>query len=76
MLDITTHPTEPFSARLKRMREAAGLTQYALAKASGVSTASLSRIEAGKRSLTVKTLARLATALHASLGDFDGCTHG
>lgn len=68
-----TPPPETFGARLARLRQASGLSQYALAHKAGVSRAALGRIEANSRSLNVETLRRLAVALGASLGDFDDC---
>ena len=44
------------------LRRRAGLTQDLLAKLSGVSSASISRYEAGTRTPTLATLARLAEA--------------
>ena len=59
-----------FSQRLKHVREHRGLSQNALAKASGVSQAIVQRLEAGTRKmdyLTVAVALRLAKALNVSM---------
>jgi transcriptional regulator with XRE-family HTH domain len=48
---------------LKRARKAKGLSQYALAKAAGVSREYLRKLEAGGSDPTVGMLTRLAKAL-------------
>ena len=48
---------------LRRLRTAAGLTQNALAKRSGVNRAALSRMESGRRTPTIMTLWRLARSV-------------
>lgn len=68
------HPAEPISDRLRRLREAAGLSQYALAQRASLSRAVLHRIEAGQRKPSWPVLLRLATALSLDLGDLSGCT--
>lgn len=63
--------TTTFAERLRALREEAGLTMYALAKASGVSKQALSKIEAelvGEVSWT--TVQRLAQALGAPFEAF------
>ncbi|MFF4648565.1 helix-turn-helix domain-containing protein [Streptomyces sp. NPDC001380] len=52
-----------------RIRRGAGLTLSAVAAASGLSTAYISQIESGTANPTVRTLAQVAEALGASLGD-------
>ena len=49
--------------KLKRARKAKGLSQYALAKAAGVSREYLRKLEAGGSDPTVGMLTRLAKAL-------------
>ena len=49
--------------RLKKVREAAGLSQRQLAKASGVSQAMISQTEAGHKEGGLRTLEKLAHAL-------------
>jgi transcriptional regulator with XRE-family HTH domain len=53
----------PFAELLRRQREKAGLTQYALAKLSGLSRATLSALELGTREPSWETVQRLAAAL-------------
>lgn len=50
-----------------KARKKAGLTQGQLARAAGTTQSVISRIESGNQNLTVKTLARIATVLHATL---------
>ena len=60
-----------FGARLKELREVAGLSMYELAKRSKVSAASLSRIEEGDRDPQWRTVVKLARALGIPVSDFD-----
>ena len=60
-----------FGRRLKHLREQAGISMYELAKRSGVSAASLSRIEQGGREPTWPTIVLLARALGVSVAAFD-----
>lgn len=54
--------------KIANLRKRRGLTQAALAKRSGVSQPMIAQIESGKlNNLTLKTLARTARALDASL---------
>jgi transcriptional regulator with XRE-family HTH domain len=53
----------PFGSTLARLREAAGLSQYALAKRSGLSKQALSNLEMGAREPSWLTVQRLALAL-------------
>jgi transcriptional regulator with XRE-family HTH domain len=55
-----------FAQRLAEAREAAGLSQYALAKRSGVSKQALSLLELGQRQPSWETVQRLCLALGAS----------
>jgi len=52
-----------FAGRLRERREAVGLSQYALAKLSGLTKQALSRLELGAREPTWNTVQRLALAL-------------
>jgi transcriptional regulator with XRE-family HTH domain len=56
-------------ARLQRVRLARGLTQRALAEASGIEPESISRAETGAISLSLTNLARLAGVLGISIGE-------
>jgi transcriptional regulator with XRE-family HTH domain len=62
---------DTFAGTLTRLREARGLTVYALAKAAGVDASQLRRIESGERMPTWPTLRKLASALGVSLAEFD-----
>jgi transcriptional regulator with XRE-family HTH domain len=54
--------------KIAKLRKSRGLTQAALARRSGVSQPMIAQIESGKlNNLTLKTLARTARALDASL---------
>lgn len=57
-------------ARLKELREAAGMSQQRLARASGVSQSHISEIEAGRSEVTVTTLKMLCSGLGITLADF------
>ena len=64
---------DTIAGRLRSLREASGLTQYALAQRAGVARAVVHRIEAGQRLPSWPVLRKLALALGADLGDFAGC---
>ena len=49
--------------KLKRLREARGLSQYALAKQAKISRVYVAKLEAGRSDPTVGMLQRLAKAL-------------
>ena len=55
---------------VRQLRTAAGLTQTALAKRSGLNRSHLNRLEGGGRKPTLDTLARLAKALRVAPGSF------
>ena len=55
---------------VRQLRIAAGLTQTALAKRSGLNRSHLNRLEGGGRKPTLDTLARLAKALRVAPGSF------
>lgn len=59
-----------FGERLKQLREKAGLTQYALAKASGVTAQAIANIERGSEP-TWPTVIKLARALGVNVSEFD-----
>jgi transcriptional regulator with XRE-family HTH domain len=59
-----------FAQRLRKQREAAGLSQYALAKRSGLSKQALSNLEAGSREPTWQTVQLLAAALGVDCRSF------
>src|SRR5262245_42475891 len=64
-----TLPT--FADRLKDLRETAGISQYELAKRSGLSRQALSNLELGNREPTWETVRTLARALGVSVAEFD-----
>jgi transcriptional regulator with XRE-family HTH domain len=59
-----------FAERLAAARRLAGLSQYALARRSGVSKQALSLLELGERAPTWETVQLLALALGVSTEDF------
>ena len=61
-----------FGARLKELREAAGLTQEGLAHASDVHWTYVGQIERGERNLTYKSILKLARGLGVSPAELVG----
>lgn len=61
----------PFAARLKELREQAGISQYELAKRASLSKQAVSLIETGKREPGWKTVVKIARALGVPVGAFD-----
>lgn len=59
-----------FAARLRKHREAKGLTQVQLAKRAGLGQAMISLLEQGDRKPSWQTICRIAKALEASLEEF------
>jgi transcriptional regulator with XRE-family HTH domain len=59
-----------FAERLRALRDGAGLSQYALAKRSGLTKQALSRLELGEREPTWQTVQLLALALNVDYGEF------
>ncbi|MGB8951656.1 MAG: XRE family transcriptional regulator [Candidatus Aminicenantales bacterium] len=62
--------TRIFSAKLKKLREETGLSQSALARALGLSSVYISRLEAGKRMPSFSTLQKIATYLNKDIAYF------
>jgi transcriptional regulator with XRE-family HTH domain len=62
--------------RLKRLREAAGLSQAKLAAAAGVSQRALQNWEYGERTFDFETAVKLAAALGCSLNELAGVAEG
>lgn len=56
--------------KVKNLREAKGMTQSDLAKASGVSRATISAIENGKETVMTKSLLAIAKALDTTVDNF------
>jgi transcriptional regulator with XRE-family HTH domain len=61
--------SKDFAGRLKGLREKAGLSQYALAKRSGLTKQAISRLEIGNREPNWLTIQLLALALDLSTED-------
>ncbi len=61
---------------LKRLRKERDWSQVRLAKESGVDRATINQVEGGKRSPTIETLEKLATAMGAEVADFFPKTQG
>jgi DNA-binding XRE family transcriptional regulator len=68
----TTHRKDAaqLGRNVRRFRVAAGLTQTALAKRSGMNRSYLSNLESGRRNPTLATLERLAKNLEVMPGSF------
>lgn len=64
---------EPFAARLKRLRLAAGLSVAQLAARAGLPRQTVHKAEAGSPP-TLATARKIAAALDTSLAAFDGVT--
>ncbi len=58
--------------RLKRLREAKGLSQAALAKRAAITREYVNKLEAGRYDPTIGTLRRLARALGAPVTELLG----
>ena len=63
------------AAELLEMRQASGLTQTALAQASGVQQSEISRIERGHANPTVQTMEQLANAMGMRVAFVPMTTH-
>ena len=59
--------TDAFAQRLRALRQARGLSQDAVALQAGITQASVSNYETGKREVTVATAMGLAAALDVAL---------
>ena len=66
---LATRPQDVLAANLRRMRIARRLSLSELARATGMSKATLSSVESGRSNPTVETLAALAGALRVPLGE-------
>lgn len=62
----------PLSRALRQARERAGLSQYKLADAAGVSRATIANIEGGQDSANSETLQKLADALGVGIEELAG----
>jgi len=61
-----------FGARVRKLREAAGLTLEQFSQRSGVSRAMLSKVERGEKSPTIGIAAKIAHSLQTSLTELAG----
>lgn len=61
--DQRDHSLVQLGGRIRKVREARGLSLHELARLSGISAPALSSIETGKRDLRVTSLYRIAAAL-------------
>jgi transcriptional regulator with XRE-family HTH domain len=66
---LAPRPQDLLAANLRRLRIARRLSLSELARATGMSKATLSSVESGRSNPTVETLAALAAALRVSLGE-------
>jgi transcriptional regulator with XRE-family HTH domain len=66
---LAPRPQDVLAANLRRMRIARRLSLSELARATGMSKATLSSVESGRSNPTVETLASLAAALRVSLSE-------
>jgi XRE family transcriptional regulator, regulator of sulfur utilization len=68
-------PSETFGSNLRRERQRAGLSQEALAQASGMHMTEISRLERAVRDPRLSTIVRVARALNVApshlLADID-----
>ncbi len=67
---------QTFAARLKQLREAAGLTQHQLAEKARLHYMSVSRLERGVRDPSWETVQLLAEALGTTCTAFEGTVAG
>ena len=65
---------DPFPAALRRLRDARGLTQQALADSIGTSRPAVGRMEAGASKPSLGVLRKLADALSVTLDELTGRT--
>jgi len=66
---VQPRPQEVLAANLRRLRIARRLSLSELARATGMSKATLSSVESGRSNPTIDTLAGLADALRVTLGE-------
>ncbi len=60
--------TQRFAKNMKKLREAKGLSQGDIHRATGIDRAYISNLEAGKQNPTLETIAKIAEALGVSSG--------
>lgn len=64
--------TEPFPARLRRLRQQRGLTMQALARAAGLPARALENYEYGRRQPGLSAVRALAKALGVTIDELAG----
>ena len=62
-------------ARIKEIRESKGISQQSLADACNFEKSNMSRIEAGRTNLTVRTLYKISQALGIKLSELVDVKH-
>jgi transcriptional regulator with XRE-family HTH domain len=58
-----------FGARLREMREKAGISQEKLAELAGLHRTYVSSVERGKRNISIQNIERLAAALKTTMAE-------
>jgi len=58
--------TQRFAKNMKKLREAKGMSQGDIHRATGIDRAYISNLEAGKQNPTLETIAKIAEALGVS----------
>jgi transcriptional regulator with XRE-family HTH domain len=69
-------PEQTFGARLKQLREQAGLSQQELATKAGLHRFGVAKLERGEREPTWDTVQKLTQALGVKCAAFEGTTSG
>ena len=69
----TTRGAEQVGSKIRALRKKAGMTQADLARACGVDSTYISRLEHGDHSAKYPTLAKIARALGVAAGEIDPC---
>lgn len=59
--------TQRFAKNMKKLREANGLSQGDIHRATGIDRAYISNLEAGKQNPTLETIAKIARAIGVSV---------
>lgn len=72
MIAQTTSPHKALASRIRDERQARGLSLRDMAEASGVSFATLQRVETGRRDLRISTLFAIAETLGVPVAGFLG----
>lgn len=73
---MATRENREIGLRIKKVREALGISQMKLAEAVGVSFQQIQKYESGMNKVSVEKLKKLSHALNAPLTYFIGIEHG